>query len=203
MVLLTALLSCVVWGLFGGGFRQSELNVGRAEALIGALLALDHLEQDLRSMCLSRSQWETIRKTSVSDLRNVLPIVNKPGSRTLEIFVARSSTGAAGGPVSLETVTWALSAPTPAGWRELLRNTKAVKGVRLKELVFVPRVPPPQARKERFCLLQTFVKATDSSGRHDVTLMGLTRLRAVLDAATTPYWNPIPDGSYLIGPEPR
>lgn len=196
--MLTALLSGVVWGVFGGGFRQSELNVGRSEALIGALLALDHVEQDLRSMCLTRSDWESIRKTSAGDLRNVLPIVNGPSSRRLAITVARKSSTEADAPVVFETVTWALSGPTPAGWSWMLRNGKPVNGVRLKELVFVPRAPDAHV-----CLLQTFVRATDSSGRHDVTLMGLTRLRAVLDAANAPYWNPIPDGSYLVGPERR
>lgn len=197
-MLLTALLSGVVWGVFGGGFRQSELNVGRSEALIGALLALDQVEQDIRSMCLTRSDWERIRKASLSDLKDVLPIVNGPSSRRLAITVARKPSGRAAEPVAFEPVTWALSEPGPAGWSWMLRNGKPIKGVRLKELAFVPRAPD-----RHVCLLQTFVRATDSSGRHDVTLMGLTRLRAVRDAATTPYWNPIPDGSYLVGPEPR
>jgi hypothetical protein len=73
--------------------------------------------------------------------------------------------------------------------REKPGQEKALMGVRLLPLSldFVRQV------RDGRHFLQTFLTTVDTSGKHRLSLMGLTQVSAVTLARRHPYWNPNPN----------
>jgi hypothetical protein len=192
-VLLLALVATVAWNLLGSGMRQSHMNIGRTEALVHAMLFLDTLEEDLRHLCLKEKGDRTF-------FRDYVP---GPGTRELSFQVARAPGGGGGGGaggasldrplVDLSPVTYR-QVPTDGGYSLLFHNGTRMPGVRVKRLVFHPRkVPAPAPDDRARFFLQTFVTTVDTSGRHSLTLMGLTQVALVSADQRYPRWNPNAD----------
>jgi type II secretory pathway pseudopilin PulG len=172
---ISSIVVIAIYQVWVGTSKQEEGNLARTESFQTAQLALDYIQSDFSRLFIRN-------RADLGPFSELSP-------RAQFEFDTAVSLGTSGPTLyKPERVSYGLE-PGPGGeYSWLTRNGRRIANVKLKSLLFSPRLVEAMDGSSKLHLLQVQLTAVDSSGKLETPLTGLFLAPVVSEALASPWW---------------